>query len=68
MQQVVKTSEATELWHDVDVGDFWNNTHQKSRVWMTQNALHHDLILDLLKKLISEPGVEDFLDGDRSAV
>jgi len=35
---------------------------------MPQDTLHHYLVLNLLKQLISQPGIENLLDGHISPI
>ena len=57
-----------ELVNDHDVGDRRNTSHQQGNGWVTQNALHHDFVLDFSKQFIRDVGVKNFLDSYRSTV
>ena len=39
----------------VNVWDVGDHSHQHAHVGMAQDSLHHDLILDLLQKLLAQP-------------
>jgi hypothetical protein len=56
------------LKHDIDIRNFWNNTHQNGDVGMSQYRLHNNLVLDFLKKLICKSRIEDLFDSDRCAI
>lgn len=53
-----------ELVHDHDVGDRGTAAHEKGNVWVPQNALHDNLVLNFSQQLVSDARVEDFFNGD----
>lgn len=56
------------LKHNVDVWNVRDHAHQDTDVWMPQNSLHHDFVLNFLQQLVCQPRVEDLLDCDRRTV
>ena len=67
MQQRKQTI-VNQFIDNYNVWDRGTASHKQCNVWMPQNALHHDLVLNFSKQLISYVRVEDFLDRDWSAV
>ena len=43
------------------IGDLGDHAHQHADVWVTQDALHDDFILDLFQERICYIGIENFL-------
>ena len=49
VQQIKKTALLHQFKHNVNIWDFRNYSHEHSNVWVSQNTLHHDFILDFLE-------------------
>ena len=54
--------------NDHDVGDRRTAAHEQGNVWVPQNALHDNFVLNLRQQLICDIRVKDFLNCHRSAV
>jgi len=67
MQHVEQTV-VHQLVDDHDVWDCRAASHEEGDVRVSQNALHHDFILDLSQQLVSDVRVENFLDCNRGAI
>jgi len=68
MEHIVKTSLADMLEHNVKIGDFRDDTHEDGDIRVSQDALHNNFVLDLLKEFICESWVEDFFDGNGGSI
>ena len=64
MEQLEKRALGYMLKHNDDVRDLGHHSHQECDVRVSQDALHDDLILDLVQELISQSRVKDLLDRD----
>lgn len=51
-----------------NVRDRGTATHEQGNVGVSQNALHHDFILNLGQEFVRDVGVENFLNCDRRAI
>lgn len=61
VQEVVKTALFDDLVHDDDVGDLGHASHEHADVWVSQDTLHHDLVLNLMEQVFGDVWVKDFL-------
>jgi len=68
VEHIIQRALRNMLKDDIDIWDFGDHTHQDGDVRMSEDTLHHDFVLDFLKELICESGVEDFLDGNWCAI
>lgn len=56
------------LEHNHNVRDSRHHSHDKSDVGVSQDTLHHYLILNFGEEVVSHLGIEDLLDSDWSVV
>ena len=68
VKQIVETALFDIFKNDDDVWNLWHDTHEEANVWMSQDALHDNLVLDLLQKSVCDVRVKDFLDSYRSSI
>ena len=54
------------MGHDLEddhyIGDLWHHTHEKDDVWVSQDTLHNDFVVDFCEQIICKSWVKDFLD------
>lgn len=67
MQKVVKRARHV-LKDDYDIRNLRHHAHKESDIRMSQDTLHYDFVIDFIKKLIRQPGIEYLLDCNRAAV
>ena len=61
----MKHGEQAVVYQFVYDNDVWNwraTSHQQRDVWVPQNALHHDFILNFCQQFVGNTRVENFLD------
>ena len=49
VKHVIERALRHMLKHYVDIRDLWDHSHKDGDVWMSQDALHHYFVLDLLQ-------------------
>ena len=57
-----------EFENDVNVWNLGDDTHKHGYVWMSEDALHYDFVLNFLEELVCYSWVDDFLDGDGGTI
>ncbi len=68
VKQVEQTSLVHMLEHNHYIGNLRNHTHQHADVRVSQNALHHNLIVDFLQQRICYVWIEYFLNRHRGPI
>jgi len=48
--------------HDYNVGNVRHDAHEKGDVWVAQDTLHDNFVLNFTQQLVRHIWVEDFLD------
>lgn len=68
MQKVEERPLLNVLENYIDIWNFGDHAHEHSDVGVAQDALHHNLVLDFVEKLVSKAWVEDLLDSHGGTV